>query len=130
MGTADLMPPSNARASFHQPVQRWFESNFEAPTDAQRQSWTTIVRRQNTLLLTPTGSGKTLAAFLAGLDHLFFAATPPRDERLRLLYVSPLKALGVDIERNLSAPIAGIHAVAKQLGVEHRVATVAAGPCA
>lgn len=97
----------------HAPTRAWFEASFEAPTPAQAQGWGPIARGESTLLLAPTGSGKTLAAFLVALDRLCFGEAPPAAQRLpepsvRVLYVSPLKALGVDVERNLRAPLAGL----------------------
>src|SRR5213596_3595693 len=87
-------------------VQDWFLRSFEAPTEAQSQAWPAIARGENVLLSAPTGSGKTLAAFLWALDRLL--AEP--GEGTRLVYVSPLKALSYDIERNLRAPLKGIGA--------------------
>ena len=124
------MPPRSAPSEtspldlFHAPVARWFRAALGEPTAAQCKAWPAIAAGRSTLLLAPTGSGKTLAAFLAGLDKLMFSPEPPQKQRCRLLYISPLKALAVDIERNLRAPLAGIAAVAQQLGVEHRVPTV------
>ncbi|HEY0135345.1 MAG TPA: DEAD/DEAH box helicase, partial [Nannocystis sp.] len=124
------MPPRRAPADaspldlFHEPVRRWFRAALGEPTAAQGKAWPAIAAGRSTLLLAPTGSGKTLAAFLAGLDRLMFSPEPPPKERCRLLYISPLKALAVDIERNLRAPLAGIAAVAQQLGAEHRIPTV------
>ncbi len=119
-----VRPEPAGDLSFHEPVRRWFASTFEEPTPAQRLGWPPISRGVSTLLLAPTGSGKTLAAFLAGLDRLFFEAVPPSAERLRLLYVSPLKALGVDVEKNLMGPIAGIRATCEKLRIAHEVPTV------
>src|SRR3954467_4922769 len=101
---------------FHEPVTRWFEGSFPSPTRAQALGWPPVLAGQSTLLLAPTGSGKTLAAFLTAIDRLMFTAPPPKKERCRVLYVSPLKALAVDIERNLRAPLAGI---AAQGGILH-----------
>ncbi|PYQ35076.1 MAG: DEAD/DEAH box helicase, partial [Acidobacteria bacterium] len=103
---------------FHPAVRRWFEASFAAPTAAQAKGWAPIVEGRSTLLLAPTGSGKTLAAFLAAIDRLMFSPEPPKKERCRVLYVSPLKALAVDVERNLRAPIAGIAATAALDGTE------------
>jgi ATP-dependent Lhr-like helicase len=99
---------TGALESFTPQVRDWFLRAFEAPTAAQEQAWPAIARGENVLLSAPTGSGKTLAAFLWGLDRL--VATPPPDgeRRTRLVYVSPLKALSYDIERNLRAPLKGI----------------------
>src|SRR5688500_11967208 len=123
--TRGMGSPAAVLKAFRPAVRRWFGESFEAPTRAQALGWPSIVAGQSTLLLAPTGSGKTLAAFLAGLDRLMFEPEPSKTEKLRLLYVSPLKALGVDIERNLRAPIAGIAAVAEREGFVHRVPSVA-----
>jgi ATP-dependent Lhr-like helicase len=89
---------------FSPKTRAWFEGAFEAPTPAQEQGWPAIASGQHTLIQAPTGSGKTLAAFLYGIDKL--TASP--GEGLRLLYVSPLKALNYDVERNLRGPLAGL----------------------
>jgi ATP-dependent helicase Lhr and Lhr-like helicase len=106
---------------FRPAVRRWFEASFAAPTAAQTKGWPPIVEGKSTLLLAPTGSGKTLAAFLAAIDRLMFSPEPPKKERARVLYISPLKALAVDVERNLRAPIAGIAAAAGAAGESFRV---------
>ncbi len=95
----------------------WFRRSFPAPTEAQRGAWDAISTGQHTLVVAPTGSGKTLAAFLWSLDRLS-TAPPPTDpqHRCRVLYISPLKALGVDVERNLRAPLVGIGHAAESLG--------------
>jgi ATP-dependent Lhr-like helicase len=93
-------------SSFTPPVRDWFTRAFDSPTEAQIQAWPAIARGEHTLLSAPTGSGKTLAAFLWGLDRL--VAEPSPEPRTRLVYVSPLKALSYDIERNLRAPLRGI----------------------
>ncbi|MGH2993820.1 MAG: DEAD/DEAH box helicase, partial [Solirubrobacterales bacterium] len=94
-------------APFSGEVRRWFDSSFEAPTPAQGRGWPAIASGAHTLICAPTGSGKTLAAFLWGIDRL--ASEPERlGQGVRLVYVSPLKALSYDIERNLRAPLAGI----------------------
>ncbi len=116
---------SHSLDAFHLPVRQWFEGSFPEPTRAQAKGWPSIVGGQSTLLLAPTGSGKTLAAFLAAIDRLLFSAVPPKLERCRVLYVSPLKALAVDVERNLRAPIAGISAVAGRAGVPFSTPTLA-----
>jgi ATP-dependent Lhr-like helicase len=100
---------SGALKSFTPEVRDWFARAFERPTEAQVQAWPAIARGEDVLLSAPTGSGKTLAAFLWGLDRLKANPTPEGQERLtRLVYVSPLKALSYDIERNLRAPLRGI----------------------
>jgi ATP-dependent Lhr-like helicase len=95
-------------APFSTPVREWFEKSFDAPTPAQAGGWPAISSGANTLICAPTGSGKTLAAFLWGIDRL--AREPGRGEGTRIVYISPLKALSYDIERNLRAPLAGIGA--------------------
>ncbi len=107
------MQPETAKstplAAFSDPVRRWFESSFETPTPAQAMGWPSIVAGANTLICAPTGSGKTLAAFLWGIDSL--SREPERlGQGVRIVYVSPLKALSYDIERNLRAPLKGIEA--------------------
>jgi ATP-dependent helicase Lhr and Lhr-like helicase len=93
-------------SSFTPEVRDWFERSFEAPTPAQEQAWPAISTGEHVLISAPTGSGKTLAAFLWGLDRL---AREPADHT-RLVYVSPLKALAYDVDRNLRAPLKGIGA--------------------
>jgi ATP-dependent Lhr-like helicase len=104
-----------ALAGFHEPVRAWFAASFPAPTAVQALGWPAIRRGESALLLAPTGSGKTLAAFLAALETLMFEPVPPDAARCRVLYVSPLKALAVDVERNLRAPLAGITRWAERL---------------
>src|SRR5262249_18885536 len=94
----------DALSVFGAPTRAWFERSFAAPTPAQEQGWPAIASGKHTLIQAPTGSGKTLAAFLYGIDRL--TVTP--GEGLRLLYVSPLKALNYDVERNLRGPLAGL----------------------
>ncbi|MFD6416707.1 ATP-dependent helicase [Streptomyces sp. NPDC060194] len=99
----------DALAGFSPATRSWFTGAFTAPTDAQAGAWRAIGEGSDVLVVAPTGSGKTLAAFLAALDDLA-AAPPPADprKRCRVLYVSPLKALAVDVERNLRSPLTGI----------------------
>ena len=92
-------------APFSAPVRRWFEASFEGPTPAQAGGWEAIAGGANALICAPTGSGKTLASFLWGIDKL--ARSPELGSGVRLVYVSPLKALSYDIERNLRAPLRG-----------------------
>jgi len=103
--------------SFHPPVRAWFESSFNRPTSAQALGWPPILAGESTLLLAPTGSGKTLAAFLTSIDRLMFTEPPDARSRCRVLYISPLKALAVDVERNLRAPLSGIAAAAERTSV-------------
>ena len=99
---------------FHAAVEDWFAATFAAPTLAQEKGWPKIQAGQHTLVFAPTGSGKTLAAFLAAIDRLMFAPVPGKNDRCRIVYVSPLRALAVDVERNLRAPIAGIARAAER----------------
>jgi ATP-dependent helicase Lhr and Lhr-like helicase len=99
---------SDPLAPFSAPVRRWFEASFERPTPAQAGGWEAISGGDNALICAPTGSGKTLASFLWGIDKL--ARSPQLGTGVRLVYVSPLKALSYDIERNLRAPLRGIGA--------------------
>src|ERR1051325_6097704 len=102
---------------FSRATRAWFEGTFAAPTAAQEQGWSAIGRGEHTLILAPTGSGKTLAAFLWCLDQLATSPAPDdRKRRCRVLYVSPLKALAHDVERNLKAPLVGIGLAAQRLG--------------
>ncbi|HEV7523856.1 MAG TPA: DEAD/DEAH box helicase [Acidimicrobiia bacterium] len=110
---------------FSAPVRAWFETSFAAPTDAQVKGWPAIADGDHTLLLAPTGSGKTLAAFLWAIDRLGTTAAPPKDRRCRVLYVSPLRALAFDVEKNLRAPLAGITLAAERLGETFEGPTVA-----
>src|SRR3977135_309403 len=96
-------------SSFHPAVAAWFDRTFAAPTTAQAQAWSAIQAGQHVLIAAPTGSGKTLAAFLAAIDALVRQglAGALKDET-QVVYVSPLKALSNDIQRNLEAPLTGI----------------------
>lgn len=115
-GYAELRSRSSALTLFHEPVVRWFEAMFPEPSRPQVLGWPPIHRGESTLILAPTGSGKTLTAFLAAIDMLMFEAPPAPAERCRVLYISPLKALAVDVERNLQAPLEGILAEAEAMG--------------
>src|ERR671933_2543638 len=112
-----MSAPPGALARFSEPTRAWFTGAFVAPTAAQEGAWDAVSSGEHALVVAPTGSGKTLAAFLWSLDRL--AASPPADEqrRCRVLYVSPLKALAVDVERNLRAPLAGIGQACARLGL-------------
>jgi ATP-dependent helicase Lhr and Lhr-like helicase len=122
MAVMDLAPPPQVPGPdaaglgrFSALTRGWFEGAFAAPTPAQTGTWNALAHDQDVLAVAPTGSGKTLAAFLSAIDRL--ATAPPVDpkRRLRVLYVSPLKALAADIERNLRAPLAGLRAAAARL---------------
>jgi ATP-dependent Lhr-like helicase len=115
------MPPARAvprdplDTLFHPAVAGWFARAFGRPTKPQTEGWPAIARGESTLILAPTGSGKTLAAFLWAIQRVMFDPEPAPKARCRVLYVSPLKALAVDVERNLRAPLAGIaHEAAKR----------------
>ncbi len=112
-----------ALARFSPVLRSWFASAFAAPTDAQTGAWDAIASGRHALVSAPTGSGKTLAAFLWALDRL--AADAGRDRGVRVLYVSPLKALAVDIEQNLRTPLAGMRGAATRLGLPAPTITTA-----
>ena len=111
-------------ATFGVATRRWFEHAFGDPTPAQAGAWPAIARGEHVLVCAPTGSGKTLAAFLAGLDRLLGEERRPGSGPA-LLYLSPLKALNYDVERNLRSPLAGIRAMAAAAGEELRDVEVA-----
>ncbi|MER7079703.1 ATP-dependent helicase [Saccharopolyspora kobensis] len=103
--------------TFSPATRDWFRGAFAAPTEAQRGAWEAIAAGEHALVVAPTGSGKTLAAFLSALDKLAVEGAPAEAKhRCRVLYVSPLKALAVDVERNLRAPLAGIRQAAQRRG--------------
>ena len=108
---------SDPLGRFSELTREWFTGTFAAPTAAQAEAWSAIADGDNTLVIAPTGSGKTLAAFMWAIDKL--ASSEPRPARAgsRVLYVSPLKALAVDVERNLRTPLTGIGRVAERRGV-------------
>lgn len=102
---------------FSEPTRTWFGAAFAEPTPAQAGAWTAIGAGKHALVVAPTGSGKTLSAFLWSLDRLLAGERPQdKQKRTRVLYISPLKALGVDVERNLRAPLTGIRHTADRLG--------------
>ncbi len=108
---------SEALERFSPATRAWFSSNFPAPTPAQAGAWQAIQSGEHTLVVAPTGSGKTLAAFLSAIDKLAGEPPPEPMRRCRVLYVSPLKALAVDVEKNLRAPLVGIGHAATRLGL-------------
>lgn len=120
---------SDALERFSPAVRDWFRASFEAPTQAQEEGWAAISAGRHTLIHAPTGSGKTLAAFLWCLDRLACEPSPPatrqRPGHVRVLYISPLKALTYDVERNLRAPLTGIAHAARRRGDEPPHITVA-----
>nr|WP_051571194.1 ATP-dependent helicase [Cryptosporangium arvum] len=112
--------------AFGEPARAWFRSAFAEATAAQLGAWSAIGRGDDVLVVAPTGSGKTLAAFLSALDRLSREPLPEdASRRCRVLYVSPLKALAADVERNLRAPLAGIRQAAHRLGHQEPDVTVA-----
>ena len=101
----------------HPLVQAWFSSRFDNATDVQVRAWPVIARGDDCLIAAPTGSGKTLAAFLACLDRLVRADDAGQlEDRVEVVYVSPLKALSNDVQKNLDVPIIEMAALAKELG--------------
>ena len=107
------MSPEDPLDRFAPATRRWFAGTFTEPTPAQAQAWDAIADGDHTLVIAPTGSGKTLAAFLWAIDRL---AHSPTTSGTRVLYISPLKALAIDVERNLRTPLAGISRIAEQDG--------------
>src|SRR5215470_9285436 len=104
---------------FHPAVRAWFSDVFEKPTRPQVMGWPAIAGGESTLILAPTGTGKTLAAFLWCLNRLMFSPAPDELKRCRVLYISPIKALAVDVERNLQSPLVGIAHAARRMDVEY-----------
>ena len=138
-------PGDDAFAAFHPVTVEWFRAVFDAPTAPQRMGWPVIARGENALILAPTGTGKTLAAFLWCLDRLMLEdrdrgtreqGTKDRDRGnkgtrnqkprrgTKIVYISPLKALAVDVERNLRSPLAGIANMARRRGVAFHEPTI------
>ena len=103
---------------FGEATREWFRGAFASPTDAQAGAWEAVSKGRHALVVAPTGSGKTLSAFLWAIDRAFREPRDPRSKTTRVLYVSPLKALGVDVERNLRSPLVGISQAARRLGLD------------
>jgi ATP-dependent Lhr-like helicase len=108
---------SDALDRFSPATREWFAGAFTQPTSAQAGAWDAISSGSHALVVAPTGSGKTLAAFLWSIDRLLSAPAVVPKQRTRVLYISPLKALGVDVERNLRSPLVGVTQTAKRLGL-------------
>src|SRR2546423_4891075 len=104
---------------FHPLVARWFTTTLGEPTPTQCRGWSAIRERRHTLIAAPTGSGKTLAAFLTALDELFVEGLSSQHlaDEVRVVYVSPLKALSADVHKNLAEPRRGIRALAEAEGL-------------
>lgn len=103
---------------FHPAVARWFARTFPAATEPQLRAWPAIKEQKHTLIAAPTGSGKTLAAFLSAIDDLVRLGVEGKlDDTTHVLYVSPLKALSNDVQRNLQIPLEGIQAELKSMGL-------------
>jgi ATP-dependent Lhr-like helicase len=126
---AATAPVEDPLERFAPPVAAWFRDSFAAPTRAQIDGWAAIAGRGHVLIHAPTGSGKTLAAFLWGLDRLVRSPVPPRTTAagasVRILYVSPLKALTYDVQRNLRGPLAGIALAGERLAMPVRPIAIA-----
>lgn len=115
-----------ALEAFSPAVREWFATSFPAPTPPQVQGWPHLAAGEHTLICAPTGSGKTLAAFLGAIDRLVTEPPPEeRTHRTRVVYVSPLRALAFDIEKNLRSPLIGIGLAAERLGLPHVAPEVA-----
>ncbi len=122
----DRLQDMTALDRFSAPTRAWFEASFAGPTPAQDGAWEAIADGHHALVVAPTGSGKTLSAFLHAIDRLLSTERPDdKTRRTRVLYISPLKALGVDVERNLRAPLTGIRNTAERL--ETKVPEVTVG---
>jgi ATP-dependent Lhr-like helicase len=106
---------------FHPITAQWFRAVFDGPTAPQVEGWPAIARGESTLILAPTGTGKTLTAFLWCLDKLMLRTAPEAERGCRVVYLSPLKALAADVERNLRSPLAGIANMARREGVTVRM---------
>lgn len=120
-GAASSAGISSVVDLFHPVTARWFNTVFEGPTPPQTQGWPAIARGESTLILAPTGTGKTLTAFLWCLDKLMLRTPADATAGCRVVYISPLKALAVDVERNLRSPLIGIANMAKQMDSPVRI---------
>ena len=118
LASESASPSVSALDIFHPAVRDWFAAVFPAPTRPQIAGWPAIARGESTLILAPTGSGKTLAAFLWCIHRIMFSPVPTEAQRCRVVYISPIKALAVDVERNLRAPLVGIAQAAERLGAD------------
>ena len=118
---AELLDVDAALSLFHPITAKWFRAVFKTPTAPQVEGWPAIARGESTLILAPTGTGKTLSAFLWCLDKLMLRTAADAALGCRVVYLSPLKALAADVERNLRSPLAGIADIAKRDGVEVRI---------
>src|SRR5690606_41891062 len=123
-GGLRMMACVTALDGFSPATRDWFRGAFAAPTAAQEGAWRAAQAGRHALVVAPTGSGKTLAAFLWALDRLASEPAPEPAHRCRVLYVSPLKALAVDVQRNLRSPLAGIRQAATRLGLPAPAITV------
>ena len=119
--TSQVSAADSALALFHPTTAKWFRAVFDGPTAPQVEGWPAIARGESTLILAPTGTGKTLAAFLWCLDKLMMRTAPEAQRGCRVVYLSPLKALAADVERNLRSPLVGIANMAKREGVAVRM---------
>lgn len=111
--------------AFSPAVREWFASSFPEPTAAQQHGWPVIASGAHSLVCAPTGSGKTLTAFLSSIDRLVTTPAPSEKQRTRVLYISPLRALAFDVEKNVRSPLIGISHAAERLGVEYHEPYVA-----
>ena len=114
---AEPTTPQDVLSLFHPVTAEWFRAVFDQPTSPQKLGWPAIANGDSTLILAPTGTGKTLTAFLWCIDKLMLRPRPDEEEACRVIYISPLKALAVDVERNLRSPLAGIANMARRAGI-------------